>query len=90
MSRHEVPSPSVMTVVAAARFAKPVPTMTDWDGYMTNPGYDLNSDLKMHVGFRHGHTQFGSVWGNYYQGAGNVAECMIFGRICARSIIAQA
>ena len=44
----------------------------------------------MHVGFRHGHTQFGSVWGNYYQGAGNVAECMIFGRICARSIIAQA
>lgn len=203
----------------------------DWDGYMTNPGYELNSDLKMHVGFRHGHTQFGgewphlpmpekgwfifdadglaagamgtnvagnayegdpadngdayradsigelagligvptdelaatveqwnrycdegkdeafyrpaeymtpvktapfyaqlarphflntdggprrdakgeildtdgepipglysagefgSVWGNYYQGAGNVAECMIFGRICARSIIAQA
>ncbi len=197
----------------------------DWDGYMTNPGYELNSDLKMHVGFRHGHTQFGgewphlpmpekgwfifdqggleagalgtgydgdpvednyaykadtieelaeacglpadelvktiaqynrycengedeafyrpaeyltpvtqapfyaqlvrphflntdggprrdakgeildtdgepipglysagefgSVWGNYYQGAGNVAECMIFGRICARSIIAQ-
>lgn len=34
----------------------------DWDGYMTNPGYDLNSDLKMHVGFRHGHTQFGGEW----------------------------
>lgn len=34
----------------------------DWDGYMTNPGYELNSDLKMHEGFRHGHTQFGGEW----------------------------
>ncbi len=34
----------------------------DWDGYMTNPGYELNSDLKIHVGFRHGHTQFGGEW----------------------------
>lgn len=34
----------------------------DWDGYMTNPGYELLSDLKMHVGFRHGHTQFGGDW----------------------------
>lgn len=33
--------------------------------------------------------EFGSVWGNYYQGAGNIAECLIFGRICARSIIAK-
>lgn len=31
--------------------------------------------------------EFGSVWSHYYQGAGNIAECMIFGRICARSII---
>lgn len=34
----------------------------DWDGYMTNPGYELLSDLKTHVGFRHGHTQFGGEW----------------------------
>ena len=33
--------------------------------------------------------EFGSVWGNYFQGTSNVAECMIFGRICARSIIAK-
>ena len=33
--------------------------------------------------------EFGSVWGNYYQGAGNIAECMIFGRISARSILTE-
>ena len=31
--------------------------------------------------------EFGSIWGHFYEGAGNLAECMIFGRIAARSII---
>lgn len=31
--------------------------------------------------------EFGSFWGNYYQGTGNIAECMVFGRISARSIL---
>lgn len=32
--------------------------------------------------------EFGSVWGYRYQGCGNVAEAMAFGRISARSVIA--
>ena len=31
--------------------------------------------------------EFGSLWGHKYQGAGNVAECMAFGRISARSAL---
>ena len=33
--------------------------------------------------------EFGSIWGNYYQGTGNFAEGMIFGRISARSALAR-
>ena len=33
--------------------------------------------------------EFGSVWGNLYQGAGNVGECMAFGRISARTALAN-
>lgn len=33
--------------------------------------------------------EFGSVWSGVYQGGGNVAECMIFGRISARSALAS-
>lgn len=33
--------------------------------------------------------EFGSVWGHWYQGAGNVAECGAFGRISARSALAR-
>lgn len=35
----------------------------------------------------YGAGEFGSVWGHLYQGNGNVAEAMAFGRICARSIV---
>ena len=31
--------------------------------------------------------EFGSLWGHWYQGSGNIAECMIFGRIAARTCI---
>ena len=31
--------------------------------------------------------EFGSVWGHLYQGAGNIAECIAFGRISARSAV---
>lgn len=34
--------------------------------------------------------EFGSVWSGVYQGGGNIAECLIFGRISARSAIANA
>ncbi len=34
--------------------------------------------------------EFGSIWSGVYQGGGNVAECLIFGRISARSAIANA
>ena len=34
--------------------------------------------------------EFGSIWSGVYQGGGNVAECLIFGRISARSAIADA
>lgn len=33
--------------------------------------------------------EFGSVWGHLYNGAGNIAECAVFGRIAARNIIAR-
>ena len=33
--------------------------------------------------------EFGSVWGNKYQGCGNVAECIVFGRIAAQSALAR-
>jgi succinate dehydrogenase/fumarate reductase flavoprotein subunit len=33
--------------------------------------------------------EFGSVWCDKYQGAGNIGECLIFGRIAARQILAQ-
>ena len=29
--------------------------------------------------------EFGSLWGHFYQGSGNIAECLIFGRIAAES-----
>ena len=31
--------------------------------------------------------EFGSVWGHLYQGAGNIGECLAFGRISARSAL---
>ena len=31
--------------------------------------------------------EFGSIWGHYYEGGGNVAECLEFGRISARSAL---
>ena len=34
--------------------------------------------------------EFGSVWSGVYQGGGNIAECLIFGRISARSALANA
>lgn len=34
--------------------------------------------------------EFGSIWSGVYQGGGNIAECLIFGRISARSAIANA
>lgn len=33
--------------------------------------------------------EFGSVWGNLYEGAGNVGECGAFGRISARSALSR-
>lgn len=32
----------------------------------------------------YGAGEFGSFWGHYYQGAGNVGECLVSGRIAAR------
>lgn len=34
--------------------------------------------------------EFGSVWCDKYQGAGNIGECLAFGRIAARSAMANA
>lgn len=31
--------------------------------------------------------EFGSIWGHCYQGAGNMGECMAFGRIAARTLL---
>lgn len=33
--------------------------------------------------------EFGSVWCDKYQGAGNISECLAFGRIAARSIVEE-
>ncbi len=37
----------------------------------------------------YGAGEFGSMWSNYYQGGGNVAECLSFGRIAAESMARQ-
>ena len=34
--------------------------------------------------------EFGSIWAAKYQGSGNITECMVFGRIAARELIAKA
>ena len=33
--------------------------------------------------------EFGSVWSGHYQGGGNLGECLAFGRIAARSALAN-
>ena len=33
--------------------------------------------------------EFGSVWSGHYQGAGNLGECLAFGRIAAASALAN-
>ena len=33
--------------------------------------------------------EFGSIWAAKYQGSGNITECMVFGRIAARELIAK-
>lgn len=33
--------------------------------------------------------EFGSIWASKYQGSGNITECMVFGRIAARELIAK-
>ena len=33
--------------------------------------------------------EFGSIWGHFYEGSGNIAECLVFGRIAARNILAK-
>lgn len=33
--------------------------------------------------------EFGSLWANKYQGSGNITECMVFGRVAARELIAK-
>lgn len=33
--------------------------------------------------------EFGSLWAAKYQGSGNITECMVFGRIAARELIAK-
>ena len=37
----------------------------------------------------YGAGEFGSFWGHYYQGAGNVGECLVSGRIAVRHMLAQ-
>lgn len=34
--------------------------------------------------------EFGSIWCDKYQGAGNISECLAFGRISARNVLAEA
>ncbi|MEG0217840.1 MAG: FAD-binding protein [Raoultibacter sp.] len=33
--------------------------------------------------------EFGSIWGHYYEGGGNIAECLVYGRISAQSALAH-
>lgn len=33
--------------------------------------------------------EFGSIWCDKYQGAGNISECLAFGRIAARNVLAE-
>ncbi|WP_443730451.1 hypothetical protein [Slackia isoflavoniconvertens] len=33
--------------------------------------------------------EFDSVWGNMYQGTGNIGECVVLGRIAARNAMVK-
>ena len=33
--------------------------------------------------------ELGSIYGNLYQGTGNIGECLAFGRISARNAVAE-
>jgi succinate dehydrogenase/fumarate reductase flavoprotein subunit len=33
--------------------------------------------------------ELGSMWGMIYQGAGNIAECLVFGRIAGRNVAGE-
>lgn len=64
------------------------PTMLNTDG---GPKRSARSEVLSTTGEPIPHLyaagEFGSVWGYLYQGCGNVAECLVFGRIAARNVL---
>lgn len=66
-----------------------VPTMLNTDGgpVRSAAGEILNPMGKPIPGL-YSAGEFGSVWGHLYQGAGNLGECLAFGRISVRSALA--
>lgn len=81
-----------LTPVAAAPFYAILccPTMLNTDGgpVRSAKGEILDPDGNP-IPHLYSAGEFGSVWGHYYQGCGNVGECGAFGRISARSALAN-
>ncbi|NPD30442.1 FAD-binding protein [Eggerthellaceae bacterium zg-1084] len=71
-----------------AQLAAPAFLNTDGGPVRNAEGRILDPDGKPIPGL-YSAGEFGSVWSGVYQGGGNVAECMIFGRISARSALAE-
>jgi succinate dehydrogenase/fumarate reductase flavoprotein subunit len=79
----------IATAPFYAQIATPAFLNTDGGPVRSAQGEILDPDGKPIPGL-YSSGEFGSVWSGVYQGGGNVAECMIFGRISARSALANA
>lgn len=80
--------PETLTPVAKApfyaQFCAPMLLNTDGGPVRSHLGEILDPYGKPIPGlFSAG--EFGSLWGHFYQGSGNIAECLIYGRIAAES-----
>lgn len=74
----------VRTAPFYAQFCAPTMLNTDGGPVRSAKGEILDPFGKAIPGL-YSAGEFGSVWGHFYQGSGNIAECLIFGRIAAES-----
>ncbi len=85
-------SPDTLAKIAKAPFyaVKCAPTMLNTDGGpVRNAKGEILDVTGEPIAGLYSAGEFGSVWGNLYQGAGNIGECLAFGRISVRSALAR-
>jgi succinate dehydrogenase/fumarate reductase flavoprotein subunit len=83
-------APDKMRPLTAPFYAiQAYPVMVNTNG---GPRRDANANIvrvdKTPIERLYSTGEFGSIWAWYYQGAGNISECMVFGRIAGKSVAA--